>query len=151
MRASITVGPWPTEARRAKAAAAYFADQQGYVYAVDAAAGTLLWSRQVDDHPLVRLTGSPTLHDGRLYVPTSSYEEGGRTPGYPCCTFRGAVLALDAATGDEVWRGYTIPDAPTLLRTYADGTEMWGPSGGASHARCPVARSIACRPPGSGA
>jgi polyvinyl alcohol dehydrogenase (cytochrome) len=132
VRTSITIGPWPghAEARSAKAAA-YFADQQGYVYAVDAASGRLLWSRKVDEHPLVRLTGSPTLHDGRLYVPTSSYEEGGRFPGYPCCTFRGAVVALDASSGDEVWKSYTIPDPPTLLRTYADGTQMWGPSGGA--------------------
>ena len=61
--------------------------------------GTLLWSRKVDDHPLVRLTGSPALHDGRLYVPTSSYEEAGKPPGYVCCTFRGGVVALDAATG----------------------------------------------------
>ena len=33
--------------------------------------------------------------------------------------------------GDVVWKTYTIPDAPRLLRTYADGTELRGPSGGA--------------------
>jgi len=91
----------------------------------------LLWSRKVDDHPLVRLTGSPALHNGRLYVPTSSYEEGGRPPGYPCCTFRGSVVALDARTGDVVWKTYTIADEPGLLRSYAGGTELRGPSGGA--------------------
>src|SRR4029077_14471717 len=68
---------------------------------------------------------------GRLYVPLSSYEEGGKPPGYACCTFRGGVLALDAQTGDRVWRAYTIPDPPTLQREYADGTELRGPSGGA--------------------
>jgi polyvinyl alcohol dehydrogenase (cytochrome) len=37
---------------------------------------------------------------GRLYVPTSSYEESqGADPQYACCTFRGSVTALDAATG----------------------------------------------------
>ena len=91
----------------------------------------MLWSRKVDDHPLVRLTGSPALHNGRLYVPTSSYEEGGRPPGYPCCTFRGSVVALDARTGDVVWKTYTIADEPGLLRSYAGGTELRGPSGGA--------------------
>jgi polyvinyl alcohol dehydrogenase (cytochrome) len=91
----------------------------------------LIWSRRVDDHPLVRLTGSPTLFGNRVYVPTSSYEEGGKPPGYACCTFRGSLVALDAATGDVVWKAYTIPAPATLLRAYADGTEAWGPSGGA--------------------
>ena len=130
--ASVSVGSLSTRGSRGRGAkdAAYIADQQGYVYAVDAANGALLWSRKVDDHPLVRLTGSPTLFAGRLYVPTSSYEEGGRPPGYACCTFRGSVVALDARTGDQVWKAYTIPDRPTLLRAYADGSQAWGPSGG---------------------
>jgi polyvinyl alcohol dehydrogenase (cytochrome) len=110
---------------------AFFGDQNGWVYAVDAATGRELWSRKADDHPLVRLTGSPALYDGRLYVPLSSYEEGGKPPGYACCTFRGGVLALDAKSGDTIWRAYTIKDTPTLLRAYADGTEVWAPSGGA--------------------
>jgi polyvinyl alcohol dehydrogenase (cytochrome) len=111
--------------------AAYFGDQAGYVYAVDAARGRLLWSRKVDDHPLVRLTGAPVLHNGRLYVPTSSYEEGGKPPGYSCCTFRGSLVALDARSGEIVWKAYTIQQPPTLLRQYADGSELRGPAGGA--------------------
>jgi polyvinyl alcohol dehydrogenase (cytochrome) len=79
----------------------------------------------------VRLTGSPALYDNRLYVPTSSYEEGGKPPGYACCTFRGAIVALDARTGEVIWKSYTIAEAPHLLRAYADGTELRGPSGGA--------------------
>jgi polyvinyl alcohol dehydrogenase (cytochrome) len=109
---------------------AFFTDQKGYVYAVNASTGRLIWSRRVDEHPLVRLTGSPTLYGNRLYVPTSSYEEGGKPPGYACCTFRGSVVALDTATGDIVWKTYTIADAPTLQRAYADKSEAWGPSGG---------------------
>ena len=110
---------------------AFFGDQNGWVYAVDAATGREIWSRKVDDHPLVRLTGSPVLFDGRLFVPLSSYEGGGKPPGYPCCTFRGGVIALDATTGETIWRAYTIDQSPTLMRAYADGTEVWGPSGGA--------------------
>src|SRR5262249_47064707 len=112
-------------------AVGYFADQDGYVYAVDAATGREIWSRKADDHPLVRLTGSPVLHEDRLFVPLSSYEEGGKPPGYACCTFRGGVVALDVRSGATIWRAYTIPDPPTLIRTYADGTEVWAPSGGA--------------------
>ncbi len=110
---------------------AYFGDQNGWVYALDAATGREVWSRKADDHPLVRLTGSPALVDGRLYVPLSSYEEGGKPPGYACCTFRGGVIALDAKTGMTIWRAYTIDTPPALIRTYADGTEVWGPAGGA--------------------
>jgi polyvinyl alcohol dehydrogenase (cytochrome) len=130
VRAAISIGA-RTRAGRQPAYAAFVADQQGFVYALDAATGRMLWKRKVDDHPLVRLTGSPTLHGGRLYVPTSSYEEGGRPPGYACCTFRGSVVALDAQTGSVVWKTYTIPEAPRLLRAYADGTELRGPAGGA--------------------
>jgi len=130
VRAAISIGA-RTRSGRQPAYAAYVADQQGFVYALDAATGRMLWKRKVDDHPLVRLTGSPTLHAGRLYVPTSSYEEGGRPPGYACCTFRGSVVALDAQTGSVVWKTYTIPEAPRLLRAYADGTELRGPAGGA--------------------
>ena len=130
VRAAVSIGRRTGPARRA-AYAAYFSDQKGYVYALDASTGALLWSRKVDEHPLVRLTGSPTLYNGRLYVPTSSYEEGGKPPGYACCTFRGSIVALDARTGDVVWKTYTIPEEPKLLRVYADGTELRGPAGGA--------------------
>jgi polyvinyl alcohol dehydrogenase (cytochrome) len=129
VRAAIAIGS-RVRIGRASVFPAYVVDQQGYAYALDAATGRELWSRKVDAHPLVRLTGAPVVHGGRVYVPISSYEEGGKPPGYACCTFRGGVIALDARTGAVVWRAYTIAQAPTLIRTYADGTEVWGPAGG---------------------
>ncbi|HEX7137463.1 MAG TPA: PQQ-binding-like beta-propeller repeat protein [Vicinamibacterales bacterium] len=120
-----------TRDKRASSFAAFFADQAGYVYALDAATGATLWSRRVEDHPLVRLTGSPAYASGRLYVPTSSYEEGGKPPGYGCCTFRGSLIALDASSGETIWQAFTISQPPRLIRSYADGTELRGPSGGA--------------------
>jgi polyvinyl alcohol dehydrogenase (cytochrome) len=132
VRASVAIGRRTGSEGRVRAGyAAFFADQSGYVYAVNAATGTLLWSRKVDEHPMVRLTGSPVYHAGRLFVPTSSYEEGGRPPGYGCCTFRGSLVALDEREGNLIWQTFTIPQAPRLLRAYADGTGLWGPSGGA--------------------
>jgi polyvinyl alcohol dehydrogenase (cytochrome) len=130
VRTSVSIGA-AAATPRGRRFVAYFGDQNGFVYAVDAGDGRLVWTVKADDHPLVRLTGSPTLFEGRLYVPLSSYEEGGKPPGYACCTFRGGVLALDARTGERIWRAYSIPDPPTLERVYADGSELHGPSGGA--------------------
>src|SRR5437867_2774231 len=112
---------------------AYFGDTSANVYALDASTGSLLWKANVDSHPAARITGSPLLFSGRLYVPVSSGEEGSATdPKYPCCTFRGSVVALDAQSGKQIWKAYTIPEAakPTGRRN-AVGTELSGPSGAA--------------------
>jgi polyvinyl alcohol dehydrogenase (cytochrome) len=111
---------------------AYFGDQHAQAYAVDAATGTLLWKVRVEEHPAAMITGAPALYDGRLYVPTSSYEEvTGAAPKYECCKFRGAVTALDAATGKQIWKSYTIAEAPHPVRKNKQGTQLWGPSGAA--------------------
>ncbi len=112
--------------------AAYFGDEKGKAYAVDAMTGKLLWSTQVEDHPMARITGTPRLYQGRLYVPVSSMEEvAGGTPKYQCCTFRGSVAALDGATGRIIWKTYTIPQKPRKTRLNPSGTQMFGPAGGA--------------------
>ena len=46
------------------------------LYALDAATGRLLWKTDVDDFPVGRISGSPTLHNGRIYVGVASGEEG---------------------------------------------------------------------------
>src|SRR6185436_558231 len=93
--------------------AAYFGDVKANVYAVDAETGALLWKKSAESHPLARVTGAPALYNGRLYVPVASFEEGsGPNPKYECCTFRGSVVAYDAATGEQVWKTYTIPERP---------------------------------------
>ncbi len=89
--------------------ALYFGDTGARVYALDAATGAELWVRDVESHPAARITGAPTLHAGRLYVPVSSIEEAlAADPSYPCCTFRGSIVALDAATGEQVWKAFTM-------------------------------------------
>jgi polyvinyl alcohol dehydrogenase (cytochrome) len=110
----------------------YFGDTAANVYALDANTGARRWIRSVETHALARITGSVTLHDGRLYVPTSSYEESqGADPQYACCTFRGSVSALDAATGAVVWKTYAIPEEPKRRGTSTAGVPLWGPSGAA--------------------
>jgi polyvinyl alcohol dehydrogenase (cytochrome) len=109
---------------------AYFGDQRGNAYAVDAVTGTLRWKTHIDNHPAALVTGAPTLSDGVLYVPVSSYEEvSGSNPRYECCSFRGSLVALEAATGKILWQSYTISQTPSPVRKNALGTQLWGPSG----------------------
>jgi polyvinyl alcohol dehydrogenase (cytochrome) len=111
-------------------AAAWFGDSKANVYAVNATTGELLWKVHVEDHPSARITGAPKLYEGRLYVPVASGEEGaGGNPRYPCCTFRGSIVALDAATGRQVWKTYTIPDVPQPTSKTAAGVQHYGPAG----------------------
>jgi polyvinyl alcohol dehydrogenase (cytochrome) len=110
--------------------AAYFGDLKANVYALDAATGDLIWKQKVDDHRFARVTGAPALHDGRLYVPVASIEEVPAAQStYPCCTFRGSVVALDAATGSQVWKTYTIPDPPVQVGKNGAGTPLWRGAG----------------------
>jgi polyvinyl alcohol dehydrogenase (cytochrome) len=110
--------------------ALYFGDQRAQAYAVDAVTGTLIWKVRVEPHPAAVITGAPALYRDRLYVPFSSYEEvTGANAKYECCKFRGGVTALDAASGKQIWRSYTIPEDPKPVRKNKQGTQLWGPSG----------------------
>ena len=112
--------------------AIYFGDQSANAYAVDASTGKLLWKVRSGDHFASVITGAPLLHDGVLYVPISSYEELlAASPTYECCTFRGSVVALEAATGKCLWRSYTIPEPAQATTKSKAGVQMRGPSGAA--------------------
>jgi len=112
--------------------AAFFGDAGANAYAVEAATGRLLWKTKVDDFPVARITGSPVYHNGRLYVPVASSEEGaGSHRNYECCRFRGSVVALDAATGRQIWKTYTITEEPKPTKKNNVGVQLWGPSGAA--------------------
>ena len=112
--------------------ALYFGDERANVYALNAATGELIWKTLVDDHPLAHITGAPALYEGRLYVPVSVAEETvSSNPHYPCCTFRGSIVALDAGTGRQIWKSYTIPGEPKPVRKNSLGTQLWAPAGAA--------------------
>ena len=110
--------------------AVFFGDARANAYALDAATGVPLWKVHVDDHPLARITGGVRFFERRVYVPVASGEEGaGGNPDYECCTARGSVVALDAATGTQIWKTYAIPESPRPTTRNAAGTQLWGPSG----------------------
>jgi polyvinyl alcohol dehydrogenase (cytochrome) len=78
------------------------------------------------------ITGGVVVHDGRMYVPVSSLEEGtAAMASYECCTFRGSVLALDASSGKQLWKTYTIPRAAQPVGKNSTGTQLHAPSGAA--------------------
>ncbi len=110
-------------------ASVHFGDARTNVYALDPRTGALVWRTRIGEHQSAVSTGTPQLHDGVLYMGVSSAEEvTARDPSYECCTFRGSVAALDAATGKLLWRTYTVPE-PGPVRKNKAGTQLHGPSG----------------------
>jgi len=110
----------------------YFGDSLANFYALDALSGDLRWTTKVDDHVDARITGGAVFHEGTLYIPVSSLEEGGAiVPTYECCTFRGSVVALNSVDGSELWRTWTIARGAEPTGRNSIGTRMLGPSGAA--------------------
>jgi len=128
-RASMSVGRL---AAAPSGYALYVGDDRMLVHALDAASGKELWSVKVGDHRVGRITGSPALHDGVLYVPLSASEESqGNVGAYGCCTFIGTVVAVDAVKGKVLWSRPILDEVPHPTRRNAAGTQMYGPAGGA--------------------
>ncbi|HEX4831686.1 MAG TPA: PQQ-binding-like beta-propeller repeat protein [Trebonia sp.] len=109
----------------------YFGDTRGYLYALNARTGALRWAIRVDPaNPDVQETGSPTVYNGLVYIGTSNDENNFQETNlnYPCCTARGQVVAVSAATGAVAWRHYTVP-AAQATGTWPSGATQYGPSG----------------------
>jgi polyvinyl alcohol dehydrogenase (cytochrome) len=97
------------------------------VISVDRESGTLRWMTQVENHPAAVITGSPVVFDSVVYIGVSSEEEGLATdPAYPCCSFRGSVVALDVKTGRMLWKTFDMPDNGGQPGGYSGGA-VWQP------------------------
>lgn len=105
----------------------YIGDQGGRFFAgaqmlaIDADSGDLLWKTTVSPHPAAIVTQSAAVFDGVVYVGVASMEElfAAVVPGYPCCSFGGALLALDAETGAILW------ETSMVVPGYS-GNAIWG-------------------------
>lgn len=129
VRTGIVVEPWQSGDSDARPRA-WFGDVLGNVYAIDLSTGEGVWRQRPDEHPNATITGTPSYHDGVLYVPVSSLEVSlAIDPAYECCTFRGSVAAYDAATGEKLWHTYTITEPAVEQSRNRAGTVMRGPSG----------------------
>jgi polyvinyl alcohol dehydrogenase (cytochrome) len=94
----------------------------GKVLAFHRDTGALLWRTTLDTHPAAVITQSATIFGNRVYLGTSSLEEGlAVVPGYPCCSFRGKMAALDLSTGALVWETSMAPAG-------FPGNAVWGSS-----------------------
>ncbi len=108
----------------------YFGTAGGEVVALKLADGQLAWRQKVSRHFAAMVTGSPTYHDGRLYVPVSSFEMFvAIIPIYPCCDFQGALVALDAKTGKYLWHRSTIDEPAKKVGTRWFVIPKYAPSG----------------------
>lgn len=100
-----------------------------FIVAVDRDTGAVKWRTPLhENHPAAVITASPILEGGKIYVGVASLEEvfPGNVTGYTCCSFRGSVAALDAATGKLLWQTHTIKDG---LYFGQDGTTPSGYAG----------------------
>jgi polyvinyl alcohol dehydrogenase (cytochrome) len=106
-------------------------DLTGSFYGIDARTGEIAWRTRLDTHDSARLTAGAAVHDGIAYVPVSSWEESrAGDPVYPCCTFRGSVVALRVHDGRRLWQTYLTPE-PREVGTNGAGAPLYGPSGAA--------------------
>jgi polyvinyl alcohol dehydrogenase (cytochrome) len=104
-------------------------DAVGAVIAIDAATGQQVWRTDVRMHESNRITGTPVIHNGRVFAPLSAVEINyTRLDTYECCKAQGAIIALDLKTGKKLWTGRTMPEA-TKQKINRAGAQLWGPSG----------------------
>jgi len=88
----------------------YMATADCYVVALNAKTGELVWETEVEDYAAgYYMTLAPLVAGGKVMVGVSGGEFG----------IRGFVMALDAKSGEQAWKTYTIP-APG-----EPGSESW--------------------------
>jgi polyvinyl alcohol dehydrogenase (cytochrome) len=105
-------------------------DATGFVVAVDALNGKQVWRSDIRLHEANRITGTPVIHNGRVYAPLSATEINHAVDEtYECCKAQGAVIAIDLRTGRKIWTGRLMEEAKQTQKSRV-GTQMWGPSGG---------------------
>lgn len=106
-----------------------FGDQNGWFYSLQAETGALLWKKKVEEHDAARLTATPMAYNGTVFVPVASWEETrSLDPAYPCCTFRGSIVALRIHDGRQIWKTFLVPEPKRTGQTKR-GTPQYGPSG----------------------
>ena len=98
----------------------YVGTLDAHVVALQATTGAVVWDRAVEDYRLTYyITMAPLAVNGKVMVGTSGGEHG----------IRGSIIALDALTGDEIWKRHTIP-APGEPGSDTWNGDSWRNGGG---------------------
>ena len=91
----------------------YLGTQEGaWLLAIDAATGALIWKTQLEGaDPAAIVTASPVVSGKIVYTGVASNQEAlaAFIPGFVCCSARGSVVAVNAATGAIAWKTYMVP------------------------------------------
>jgi polyvinyl alcohol dehydrogenase (cytochrome) len=82
-----------------------------HVVAINRITGHFLWIHDADPHPTAHMHASPVIYNGRVYFGVAYGDEG--PPPVVNPTSRGIVAALNEATGQQVWKFYTVPGPPS--------------------------------------
>ncbi len=89
----------------------YLATLDSHIVALSNSTGKVIWDKQVGDYTYSEsFTIMPLALRGKIIAGTAGAEYG----------VRGWIVALDADTGNQVWKTYTIPAAGE------PGSETWG-------------------------
>jgi polyvinyl alcohol dehydrogenase (cytochrome) len=124
IRSAITVVDTPDGKRLL-----VFADSLGSIYAFDHQTLDKVWQHDGRLFETSIITGSISHHQGRLFVPVSSYEAAAAgSAAHECCHAHGGVIALEAANGDRLWEWHATEPA-TLQKQLANGKALYGPAG----------------------
>jgi polyvinyl alcohol dehydrogenase (cytochrome) len=96
-----------------------------FVLGIDATTGQLIWKTQVNPDMQATghgiMTGSPVLNGDTIITGVSATGASGSN-----ATFRADIVALNALTGQILWRTYSLPDNGGLPGGYA-GATMFAP------------------------
>lgn len=91
------------------------------LFALDRTTGETRFETLLDDHPTTGIDASPKRVDDLILIGIAHYENVTMDGGY---TSRGALIALDADSGEEVWRVATTGDGPGPC-TGGAGASIW--------------------------
>jgi polyvinyl alcohol dehydrogenase (cytochrome) len=107
-----------------------FNDRIKGTFAITAATGQFVWHAQVEEEPLPWYSGTPLVHDNRVYVPVASQEVGlALNPFYGCCTTSGGMAAFDLTSGKQIWYRPTIEEPARQTGSHWFFVQHYGPSG----------------------
>jgi quinohemoprotein ethanol dehydrogenase len=100
----------------------FFGQLDANVVALDMKTGTLVWKTPIEQWKNgYTITSAPLYYDGMLYIGISGGEYG----------VRGRLTALNAKSGEILWRWYTMPGPGEFgSETWPAGTDDWSRGGG---------------------